>query len=109
MIIDVQCENDTTQIAKVYHNDGDTYTVRFLERRGSNVFCFSKSEETITKDMISGFYDVENLEDTGHFTKERDGVFAPYNESDDEDFVCSESESEESDECISLVDEDDDI
>lgn len=109
MIIDVHCEYDTTQVAKVVHNDGETYIVKFLEKRSSNKFCFSTIEETITKDMISGFYDVENLEDTGHYMKEREGVFVAYDESDDEDFVCPDDESDESDESddsISLDDED---
>lgn len=107
MIIDVHCEDDTTQVAKVVNSDDETYTVKFLEKRSNSTFCFSTVEETITKDMVSGFYDVENLEDTGNFIKEREGVFVSYHESDDEDFTCSEMS--DTDESISLEDEEDEI
>jgi hypothetical protein len=106
MIIDVDCEDDTTHVAKVVNDFGDdTFMVKFLEKRSNSTYCFSSEEEKITRDMISGYYDVENLEDTGHFMKERGDVYVPYHESDDEDFTCSETESVESDDSVSLVDE----
>lgn len=108
MIVDVECEDGTTQIAKIVNDsDGDTFTVRYLEKRTNSTYCFSSEDEKITKDMISGYYDVENLEDTGYFMKEKGDVYVQYHESEDEDFTCSDSESDESDESVSLVDEED--
>ena len=53
---------------------------------------------------MSGFYDVDTLEDTDLFAKFPQG-YVLLDDSEDEDFECSDEESSESDD-VSLVDED---
>lgn len=105
MIIDVQCDDYSVHIAKLVKDCGGSCEVKFLERIHSRVFNFSDHVEMIEKDSISGFYDVENLEETGIYTQTIRG-YELIDDSEDEDFTCSDIESEESDD-VSLVDEDD--
>lgn len=100
MIVDIG-----SQIAKVTDDQGDTCTVKFLQKRTNSTFCFSAEKSTVSKSDISGYYDCDTLEDTGHFMKEADNVYVYYEEDDDEDFTCSDTECESEDE--SLIDETD--
>jgi len=105
MIVDVTCEDDTIQIARIIHERGDMYAINFLEPKRQGVYDFSSNVETVPKDSVSGFYDVENLEDTGLYYRTGNG-YELVDDSDDEDFVCSESgESDTDTEDESLVDE----
>ncbi len=101
MIVDVTCEDDTTQIARIIHEHGDMYAVNFLEFKRRGIYDFSSVTELVSKDSISGFYDVDNLEDTTLYYKTPNGYELP-NDSDDEDYECSDSDVSESE---SLVDE----
>lgn len=105
MIVDVQCEDESVQIAKVIGEKDDLYEVRFLEKVRSGVFDFNESVETITKDSVSGFYDVERLEETGIYLRTVNG-YELVDDSEDEDYECTDVETEDDDD-ISLVDEDD--
>ena len=107
MIVDVQFEDETVQIARIIHEHDDMYAVNFLEKE-NNVYNFSLDTELVPKDAVSGFYDVENLEETELYVKVPGG-YDLVDDSEDEDYVCSdESESEsESESDISLEDEDD--
>jgi hypothetical protein len=103
MIIDVQCDDHSVQIAQLLKDLGDSCEVKFLERIHSSVFNFSDRVEVIERDSISGFYDVEKLEDTGIYVHTQRG-YELIDDSEDEDFTCSDVESEESDD-VSLIDE----
>ena len=105
MIVDVQCDDHSVHIAKIVKDSGDSCSVKFLERIHSGVFDFSDHVEMIERDSISGFYDVENLEDTGIYVHTQRG-YELIDDSEDEDFTCSDVESEESDD-VSLIDEED--
>ena len=109
MIVDVQFEDETVQIARIIHEHGDMYAVNFLEKE-NNVYNFSLDTELVPKDAISGFYDVENLEETELYVKVPGG-YDLLDDSEDEDYVCSEEDESESDSDsesdISLEDEDD--
>jgi len=105
MIVDVKCDDDTTHIARVVGENENEYTVNFLERVHSSVFNFSQNVDSVSKESVSGFYDVENLEKTGLYVHTQRG-YEIIDDSEDEDFTCSESETDESDEDVSLVDED---
>ena len=107
MIVDVQFEDETVQIARIIHEHGDMYAVNFLEKE-NNVYNFSVDTELVPKDAISGFYDVENLEETELYVKVPGG-YDLLDDSEDEDYVCSEEDESESDSesDISLEDEDD--
>ena len=74
MIVDVQCDDHSIQIAKIVKDSGDSCSVKFLERIHSSVFNFSDQVEMIERDSISGFYDVENLEDTGIYVHTQRGM-----------------------------------
>ena len=105
MIVDVKCDDDTTHIARVVGENENEYTVNFLERVHSSVFSFSQNVESVSKESISGFYDVENLEKTGLYVYTQRG-YEIIDDSEDEDFTCSGSETDESEDDVSLVDED---
>lgn len=102
MIVDVTCEDDTIQIARIVHEHSDMYAINFLELKIPCVYDFSKETELVPKDSVSGFYDVNNLEDTELYVKTENGYML-IDDSDDEDYVCSDSDISESE---SLDDDD---
>jgi hypothetical protein len=104
MIIDVECEDGTTQIARTVLENQDSYIVQFLERNKHNFYDFVDDKEEIPKSAVSGFYDVEELEKTELFARHPQG-YELIDDSDDETFECSESDEEDSED-ESLVDED---
>jgi len=106
MLVDVNCDDGTVQIARIIKDGDDTCTVRFLERIKSNLYEFMKSDDVVEKSSISGFYDTDDLEKTLLYTKVHNG-YELIDDSEDEDFTCSESDDEdETDDDVSLVDED---
>lgn len=107
MIVDVQCEDTSVQIAKIISEPApELYKVRFIEKLKPCLYDFCKEDEMIQKDTVSGFYDVENLEDTYLYAKVPGG-YELIDDSEDEDFEISESDEEESEDDVSLVDEED--
>ena len=105
MIVVVKCDDDTTPIARVVPEVEHNYVFNFLERVHSSVFNFSQNVESVSKESVSGFYDVENLEKTGLYVHTQRG-YEIIDDSEDEDFTCSGSETDESEDDVSLVDED---
>ena len=101
MIIDVQCE-DIIAIARIVSEAENAYSINFLEKSCSGLFQFSDTVEVISKDSVSGFYDVEQLEDTGLYIRTAKG-YELIDDSEDEDYQYSDESS--SDEDISLIDE----
>ena len=106
MIVDVQCEDDTIQIAELIR-DKNTHDVevRFIKKIKSNLYNFEDEITVVPKEAICGWYDTENLEDTGVFVKVPGG-YDVVDDSEDEDYVCSDEDEESESE--SLVDEDED-
>ena len=105
MIVDVQCKDNTIQIAKIIGEPApELYKVKFIQQLKPCLYDFCKEAEVIQKDMVSGFYDVEHLEDTHLYAKVPDG-YELIDDSEDEDFEISESDEEESEDDVSLVDE----
>jgi hypothetical protein len=106
MLVDVNCDDGTVQIARIVKDGDDTCTVRFLERVRSNLYEFTKTDDVVEKSSISGFYDTDDLEKTLLYVKVGNG-YELIDDSEDEDFTCSESDSDsESEDDVSLVDED---
>jgi len=106
MLVDVNCDDGTVQIARIVKDGDDTCTVRFLERIKSNLYEFTKTDDVVEKSSISGFYDTDDLEKTLLYVKVSNG-YELIDDSEDEDFTCSESEDEdETEDDVSLVDED---
>src|SRR6056300_129984 len=95
MIVDVDCEDGTTQIARTVTENQDSYIVNFLEKNKFNLYDFTNVDEEVAKESVSGFYDVDELEDTHLFARHPQG----YELIEDSDDESSESEDE------SLVDE----
>src|SRR5210317_1909917 len=104
MIIDVDCEDGTTQIACTVTEGQDSYIVNFLEKNKFNLYDFTKVDEEVAKESVSGFYDVDELEETHLFVKHPQG-YELIDDSEDEDFECSTSDEEDTDDDVSLVDE----
>ena len=105
MIIDVQCEDETVQIARIIEDSGDSYSVQFLEKNRHNMYDYSNSTEIINKESVSGFYDTDDLEKTHLYVKTPNG-YELIDDSEDEDY-CTDSESERESE-VSLGDENED-
>ena len=105
MIIDVECEDGTIQIARTVLENQDSYLVNFLEKNRYNLYDFVDETEEVSKDSVSGFYDVDELEDTHLYAKVPQG-YELIDDSEDEDYECSEDDDSEDD--ISLVDENED-
>lgn len=105
MIVDVQFEDGDVSIAKIVSETDDEYEVRFLLKdTNTQFYYFDTQTEMVPKDSISGFYDVDNLEDTELYTQVDDNC---YESGDDSDYIPSEDESSISESDTSLVDEDD--
>lgn len=104
MIIDVQCDDDTIQIARIVSETSDTYSVQFLEKNKYHMYDFSDTVEVINKDSVSGFYDTDDLEKTHLYAKGPNG-YELIDDSEDEDYTASDTESEESESDVSLEDE----
>jgi hypothetical protein len=101
MFVDVKCEDDTIQIAELIN---DTEVI-FLKRIKSNLYDFEDDITVIPEESICGWYDAEKLEETGIYVKVPGG-YDLVDDSEDEDYVCTDEEDSES-ESESLVDEED--
>src|SRR5210317_1197391 len=104
MIIDVQCEDETVQIARIIEDSGDSYSVQFLEKNRHNMYDYSSSTEIINKESVSGFYDTDDLEKTHLYVKTPNG-YELIDDSEDEDYSASDTDSDASESDVSLVDE----
>lgn len=108
MIVDVACEDGTTQIARTVLENQDSYIVNFLEKNKYNFYDFVDDNEIIIKDSVSGFYDVDELEDTHLYVKVPQG-YERIDDSDDEDYECPSTDDDDyDDDDVSLIDEDED-
>ena len=63
--------------------------------------------ETIEKESVCGYYDTDNIEDTGMYIKNDFGSYDLIEDDSDEDYEESEDDSESEDE--SLIDSDEDV
>ncbi len=106
MIVDVHCDDGTTQLARIVHNCAITYSVQFLEKNKYHMYDFANTDEVISKESISGFYDTDDLESTLLYTKVMNG-YELVDDSEDLDYTVSENETEESESDVSLIDEND--
>lgn len=104
MIIDVQCDDGTTQIARIVHDTSDTYSVQFLEKNKYHMYDFLDTVEVINRESVSGFYDTDDLEKTHLYAKVLNG-YELIDDSEDEDYTASDTDSDESESDVSLVNE----
>jgi hypothetical protein len=101
MFVDVQCEDDTIQIAKFI---SDTEVI-FLTKVGNGLYDFEDDITVIPKESICGWYDCKTLEETDLFMK-ASGGYALLDDSDDEEYVCSDEDESESESLVDDADED---
>jgi hypothetical protein len=99
-----QCEDETIQIARIVHETNDTYSVQFLEKNTRQMYDFSNTVEVIDKESVSGFYDTDDLEKTHLYAKTPNG-YELIDDSEDEDYSASDTDSDASESDVSLVDE----
>ena len=92
MIIDVQCE-DSVILARIVQEAENAYNVNFLEKIRSGIFQFSNTVEAVSKDSVSGFYDVAKLEDTGLYVQTAKG-YEPIDESEEDISLIDEEEED---------------
>jgi hypothetical protein len=91
MIVDVQCEDDTIQIAELI---SDTEVI-FLTKLENGLYDFEDEITVIPAESICGWYDCKTLEETDLFMKVLGG-YALLDDSEDEDFEYSETDLSES-------------
>ena len=91
MIVDVQCEDDTIQIAELV---SDTEVI-FLTKLENGLYDFEDDITVIPAESICGWYDCKTLEETDLFMKVSGG-YALLDDSEDEDFEYSETDLSES-------------
>lgn len=91
MIVDVQCEDDTIQIAELI---SDTEVI-FLTKLENGLYDFEDEITVIPAESICGWYDCKTLEETDLFMKVPGG-YALLDDSEDEDFEYSETDLSES-------------
>tara|TARA_B100001758_G_scaffold243925_1_gene254489 strand:+ start:2350 stop:2694 length:345 start_codon:yes stop_codon:yes gene_type:complete len=107
-IIDVDFDDGYTSIARILKDDYNEYEIALLEYYGGGEWDFDTGEPvSIKKESVSGFYDTTNLETTGLYEKNINGMYAEKNDSDD-DFeyeLDSSDEEPDSESDISLCDE----
>jgi|TARA_B110000977_G_scaffold5419_2_gene7710 hypothetical protein len=106
MIVDVHCDDGTTQIARIVNDSDITYSVQFLEKNKHHLYDFVNTVEVITKEAISGFYDTDDLENTHLYTRVTNG-YELVDDSEDLDYTASDIDSDESESDVSLIDEND--
>ena len=78
---------------------------KFSWKNKYSFYDFVDETEEVSKDSVSGFYDVDELEDTQLYAKVPQG-YELIDDSEDEDYECSDDDESEDD--ISLVDENED-
>ena len=104
MIVDVSCDDGSIQIARVVQEHAGMFAINFLEVKKVGIYDFSSNTELVSKESVSGFYDVDNLEATDLYVKVNNG-YELIDDSEDEDYTGSEDDDDESED-ESLVDED---
>jgi hypothetical protein len=101
MFVDVQCEDDTIQIAELVSDN----EVIFLTKLENGLYDFEDDITVIPTESICGWYDCKTLEETELFMK-APGGYALLDDSEDEDYVCSDDDESESESLVDDADED---
>jgi len=103
MIVDIQFEDGGVSIAKILSEIEDNYEVCFLLKDlDRDLYYFDTQSEMVPKESVSGFYDVNNLEDTALYTRVDDKY---YETGDDSDYSPGDTDTDLSYSDISLDEE----
>jgi len=102
MLVDVLLSEDVISIARVIEDLGQTLKIQLLSKHTDGLHIFDEDIEEVPVDSICGYYDTDDLEETGMFKRTRFG----YEEISSSDSEYEPSESEDSESDVSLDDED---
>jgi hypothetical protein len=104
-LVDVVLEDGTVGIARVLEDRGDNVKVSFLIPIRKNTYAFEDEIEDVPREAIQGFYDTDEMSETGIYRVIRDNTYERINEDTDtdEDFSVDDYDSED-DEDVSVVD-----
>ena len=106
-IVDIEYEDGSQHIGQICRELGNYFSVSLLGYAGDGLWDFDGDHDIVPRESVSGFYDTTNLETTGLYEKNINGMYAEKNDSDD-DFeyeLDSSDEEPDSESDISLCDE----
>jgi hypothetical protein len=105
-LIDVLVELDdgkeTTLLAKIEGEHGDTFVVRYMIETEQKVFTYENTTYTIDNSCVSGFYDSANEEDAG--LRKVTGGWVEMES--DSDYSCESESDSDTDESVTESEED---
>ena len=107
-IVDIEYEDEFTEICKIISKRENDYIVKALVYDSDTfLYQFSHYTHIVPVESVSGFYDTTELEDTGNYKKIAYNRYKCLDESDPEyEFETGDDETtDESDSDISLYDE----
>lgn len=104
-LVDVVCDDGSICLCRIINDKGDDYEVFFLEHVKDYKYKFSQKLELIDKGCVCGYYDTDDMEETGMYRKNDTGSYDLIEDETDDDYS---TESEESSDDESLIDEEND-
>lgn len=104
MLVDVLLSDNVISIARIVEDLGSTLRVQLLSKHHGGIHIFDEEVEDVPTESICGYYDTDDLENTGVFKRTRFG----YEEvsSSDSEYEPIDSDESESESDVSLDDED---
>ena len=102
MLVDIETTSGTS-LAKVIQENKSTYTVSYLSYKKKGIYVYESPCE-VEKECIAGFYNPEDTESAAGFHAV-EGGYMLVDDSDDDDYEPSESDTDSDESNVSLVDE----
>lgn len=99
MLVDIETTSGTS-LAKIIQENKSTYTISYLSYKKKGIYTYESPCE-VEKECISGFYNPEDTEDVAGFRAVEGGYILVDDDSEDDNYEPSESDSESD---VSLVD-----
>jgi hypothetical protein len=104
MLVDILLSDNVISIARIVEDLGSTLKVQLLSKHHGGIYIFDEEIEEVPTESVCGYYDTDDLENTGAFKRTRFG----YEEisSSDSEYEPTDSDESESESDVSLDDED---
>ena len=106
-LIDVVLSEDVVSLARIIEDLGTSVKVQILNKNHGGIYIFDEEEEHVPKEAICGYYDTDDLEETGLYIKTRFG-YEQVSESDSDYEPDEDDDDDESCDSLSLSDEEND-
>ena len=103
-LIDVVLSEDIVSLARVIEDLGSSVKVQILNKNHGGIYIFDEDEEDVPKEAICGYYDTDDLEKTGLYTRTRFG-YEQVSESDSDYEPVEDDDVSDSCDSLSLSDE----